>query len=172
MFDSCPSLLLHGDVVPAKKAIPGADENTVESEVKAGSSTYSKPSSTDLLGDVDDLLDGLPEVAPVASVAESLEEGAPSVLIHFTRDGFSAMEQMWYRGQELEVETDSSLWTATKDRNGDSWMLMTEKEQETRLNHVFFRPGPWPHDEAEDERARELEQKRARRPAHPSPGFY
>lgn len=107
------------------------------------------------------------------SSVESVDGEAPveSVLIHFVDDGFTALETMWYRGQELEVQKGTDAWAATCDRNGEnSWMLLDDTAQIKRYGRVMFRPGPWPYDDWEDEEAKAKERQRARRPPVARPG--
>jgi hypothetical protein len=156
--------------------IPGADENTVESTVQvSGGQSIVPPEPLD--GDLDDdLLDGIPPTVD-ESADDTLGEDdkAPqvptnSVLIHFVADGFSALEQIWYTGQELEIPIGSRWWEATLDRDGESWMLIDEESQIAKWGKVFFRPGEWPGEPFGDARAQERERQRARRPTHPNPG--
>ena len=151
--------------------IPGADDNTLESTIVPPTQTIqSAPPPPPGDGDLDDLLDE--DEGNVLSPDEVAPEmpGADSVLIHFVEDGLSVLEQMWYKGQELEVPIGSRWWEATLDRDGESWMLLDEETQIQRWGKVFFRPGPWPGADFEDARALERERKRGRRPSHPNPG--
>ncbi len=78
---------------------------------------------------------------------ESTEPGAQgNVLIHFLEDGFTALGQVWYRGQELEVAPGSGAYADTCDRLGHSWLELRHDEfgQVERFGKVMFRAGPWP----------------------------
>lgn len=62
-----------------------------------------------------------------------------SVLIHFVEDGMTVFGQVWYRGQEIQVDVGSERWeTAQK------WILLDDAGQMALYKKVFFRPGPWP----------------------------
>jgi hypothetical protein len=114
---------------------------------------------------LEDPLDNLPgQPAPTKRTG--------SKIIHFLEDGFTALENTWYRGQELEIEYDSELWMATCDRNGEnSWMLLTPQDQIRKYGKVIFAEGPWPFDDYDDEAAKEAERARARKPPINKPGF-
>lgn len=85
------------------------------------------------------------------------------VLIHVREDGFTANGRVWYRGQELEFVVGAQNWRDTLDRNGDSWLTMTESDQLRRYGKVMFGHGPWPGAAWDNERAAVAEQRRGRR---------
>ena len=68
-----------------------------------------------------------------------------TVLIHFEVDGFIALGETWYRGQELEFEVGGEAYQATQDRNGDSWLDLVDDRagQYKRWGKVFFESGPF-----------------------------
>lgn len=72
--------------------------------------------------------------------------GDGNILIHFLEDGFTALGQVWYRGQELEFDPASQSYRDTFDRRGRSWLDMRNDEfgQVERYGHIVFRNGPWP----------------------------
>lgn len=76
-------------------------------------------------------------------VEETPVEG-DTFLIHFLADGITAQGQVWYLGQELEFIVGSKAWKDTFDREGKSWLLMSENDQADRKGKVYFRRGPWP----------------------------
>jgi hypothetical protein len=63
-----------------------------------------------------------------------------TVMIHFLEDGITFAGQVWYRGQEIELDTDSERY----QQQGRFWMHMTDTEQWNRWGKVMFRTGPWP----------------------------
>jgi len=65
------------------------------------------------------------------------------VRIHFIEDGFTALGRIWLRGMELTLRRDSPGWQMTVDRQGRSWMDLTEDLQRQRYGKVHFRTGPW-----------------------------
>lgn len=69
-----------------------------------------------------------------------------NILIHFLEDGFTALGQVWYRGEEIEFEPGSQAYKDTCDRNGKSWLDMRNDEmrQADRYGKIMFRSGPWP----------------------------
>lgn len=69
-----------------------------------------------------------------------------NILIHFLEDGFTALGQVWFRGQELEFEPNSAAYRDTCDRNGWSWLELRNDEfaQADRWGRIMFRNGPWP----------------------------
>jgi hypothetical protein len=93
---------------------------------------------------------------------ESSDSSSESVLIHFVVDGFTAQGAMWYRGQELEFDLNSRAYQETRDRNGESWVHLTEADQIKRYGKVFFRPGPWPFDTWDNTTAAAAEARRGR----------
>lgn len=98
------------------------------------------------------------------------------ILIHFLEDGYTAQGRVWYRGQEVEVTVGDDVWKDSLDRNGNSWLSLTEHDQMESYGQVKFRRGPWPGKtsylagewgkdappESELERADTLERKRRR----------
>lgn len=86
------------------------------------------------------------------------------ILLHFLEDGFSALGQLWYRGQELEIERNGPAWAGTCDVFGVSWVDMDDAAQYNRFGKVMFRHGGWPFNTTFDVKsAAEAELKRARR---------
>jgi hypothetical protein len=76
-----------------------------------------------------------------------LEIPAPApdnILIHILEDGFTALGQVWYRGQEIEFNRGSRAFQDTCGRSGQSWLFLTEAGQMRRFGKVYFRRGPWP----------------------------
>lgn len=73
------------------------------------------------------------------------EDRADNILIHFVADGFTALGQVWYRGQEIEFTPGSGAYEDTKDRNGKSWLDLRDDEyaQIDRYGEQKFRSGPW-----------------------------
>lgn len=84
---------------------------------------------------------------PEIELAEPTRPGAnENILIHFLEDGFTALGQIWRRGQELEFEPNSPAYQDTVDRFGWSWLelRLDEFQQVDRYGKVMFRVGPWP----------------------------
>ncbi len=96
---------------------------------------------------------------------EELEDfdGEDTILIHVLKDGFTALDRVWYRGQEIEFEKGGRAYEQTKDRNGLSWLTFDDTEQMQRWGDVSFRRGPWPGANWSETAASEAERKRARR---------
>lgn len=116
----------------------------------------------------------------------------PKHLIHFLDDGFTALETMWYRGQELEVVEGTPEWIATlvpttdcresllknkrhiepkKDDGAQcecrSWLTLTAAEQMDKYNRTIFGEGLWPGKSYEDEKASKVEADRRRKVPRP-----
>jgi hypothetical protein len=85
-----------------------------------------------------------PEVELAALPSPDAEDG--TILIHFLTDGFSALGQVWYRGQEIEFVPGSAAYRDTCDRTGRSWLELRDDDfaQVERWGEVKFRSGPWP----------------------------
>lgn len=71
---------------------------------------------------------------------------AENILIHFLEDGFTALGQVFTKGQELEFTPGSPAYEDTKDRHGASWLGFRSNDfaQVERWGKVMFREGPWP----------------------------
>lgn len=76
---------------------------------------------------------------------EPVDEGG-TIRIHFLEDGFTALNKVFYRGDELEFEPGSQAYLDTCDRNGKSWLEYRNDEfgQVDRWGRIMFRSGPWP----------------------------
>jgi hypothetical protein len=83
------------------------------------------------------------------------DESSETILFHFVEDGLTALNKMWYRGEELEFiitrdadgkPTGSPAYLATLDRDGHSWVHMYDNanEQWKRFGKTLMAPGPWP----------------------------
>jgi hypothetical protein len=86
-----------------------------------------------------------------------------TVLIHVRRDGFTANGRVWYQGQELEFTVGEQNYKDTLDREGNSWLQMSEADQMRRYGEVMFGHGPWPGEVWEDKRSASQEQQRGRK---------
>ena len=98
------------------------------------------------------------------TMPDTSDVAAEIILIHVLEDGFTAHGRVWYRGQELEYETESRPYRDTLDKAGNSWLLMDDAAQMRAYGRVMFRPGPWPGEPYADEKAASEEQKRRRIP--------
>lgn len=79
-----------------------------------------------------------------ASTLPKATPGAEGVVtINFVEDGLSAFGKVWVRGEELSVKRDTPSWEATCDRDGNSWMELSEHDQYERWGEVRFREGLW-----------------------------
>jgi hypothetical protein len=67
------------------------------------------------------------------------QQGRETVLIHFVEDGLTAFGQVWFRGQELEIEVGGLRWAEAV-----KWILLDDFQQMTRWKRIMFRRGPWP----------------------------
>lgn len=174
----------------AKKATPA--KNVVTPEKAPEVPTEPAPASTPVvreetpeqkeLRELREMVQAL-QAQQAASTAVNTEADVPGaeykdgdkVLVHFVEDGWTAQGQVWYKGQELEFVVGEKAWKDTLDREGNSWILLTEEEQIDRGDKVFFRPGPWKGKgykdavwekdgppESELERADKLERERRR----------
>lgn len=73
---------------------------------------------------------------------------------HFTADGVVAWGQVWYRGQEVHVDTTSDHYKATLDKDGKSWLDLSVRDQIARWGEQKIAAGEWPGkalDEIEDD---------------------
>lgn len=87
---------------------------------------------------------------------------SPLRLIHFLSDGFTAFGNVWYRGQELEI--DEEHYKETLNKSGESWLDMPKAEQMKRFGVEMFAEGEWPFEAYEDSDAQAAEIRRGRRP--------
>lgn len=69
-----------------------------------------------------------------------------TIVIHIVGEGFTALGQNWYVGQELEFDLNGRAYKDTFDRRGRSWLSLADNEmaQAERFGKVMFRSGPWP----------------------------
>lgn len=79
-----------------------------------------------------------------APVRADDEDGV--IRIHFLEDGFTALNRVFYRGDELEFEYDSQAYKDTLNKHGKSWLdyRFDEFGQVDRWGRIMFRNGPWP----------------------------
>ena len=80
-----------------------------------------------------------------------------NILVHFVRDGFTDLGNIWYKGQEVEVEPGTENYRSAK-----KWADYTEDEQIEYYGAVYFRKGPWKGKNYEDEAAAKAEKRRNR----------
>lgn len=83
----------------------------------------------------------------IASEPDPTNTGSTeAIVIHFLEDGFTALGNVWYRGQELEFAPGCQAYRDTLDRNGRTWLDLRgdEMAQIDRWGKVMFRVGPWP----------------------------
>lgn len=68
------------------------------------------------------------------------------VTIHFLTDGFIALGECWYKGQEVRLKKGGKAWESQYDRNGKSWLdwLDDVEGQYARWGKQVFGRGPWP----------------------------
>lgn len=85
------------------------------------------------------------------------------ILIHVLEDGFTALDRVWYRGQEIEFVKGGQAYKDTFDRAGESWLNLTTAEQYRRWGTARFAVGPWPGVAYDDESAEAQERARNRR---------
>lgn len=71
------------------------------------------------------------------------------ILFHVVRDGVTAFGDVWYRGQEIEIEVGTAAYRRTLDKNGKSWLDIVNDEEaqyirwgERRFGPGEFRPRP------------------------------
>ena len=102
------------------------------------------------------------EIEDQPETLEQSEAGGEGILIHFVEDGFTAQGRIWYRGQELEFDKEGRAYDQTKDRNGDSWLDLSEDEQIDRYGKVYFKPGPWRGKDYDESNAQQAERRRNR----------
>lgn len=90
--------------------------------------------------------EGQTAAAEPETVYEPPDPAGENILIHILEDGFTALGQVWYRGQELEFTPGSPAHRDTFDRNGNTWLDLRDKDfaQVERWGNVMFRSGPWP----------------------------
>lgn len=65
------------------------------------------------------------------------------ILFHVLRDGFTAFGDVWYRGQEIEIEVGTPAYQRTLDVNGKSWLdiIGDEAAQYLRWGDRMVAPG-------------------------------
>lgn len=66
-----------------------------------------------------------------------------TIVIHVVENGFTALGQVWYRGQELEFDPAGRAYQDTRDKLGRSWLDLDDNAQIDRYGEVKFRRGPW-----------------------------
>lgn len=68
-----------------------------------------------------------------------------NIVIHIVENGFTALGQIWFRGQELEFDPTGKAYADTRDKFGRSWLDLRgdESGQIEKYGEVKFRAGPW-----------------------------
>jgi len=81
-----------------------------------------------------------PEYEPIEPNADG------NIVIHIVGEGFTALGQQWYVGQELEFDPKGRAYKDTFDRRGQTWLRLATNEmaQVEKYGKVLFRAGPWP----------------------------
>lgn len=97
--------------------------------------------------------------------AEYVAAQGDTILIHVVQDGFTALGQVWHRGQEMEFEVGGAAYEQTKDRNGFSWVDLAGDvhEQYRRWKRQWLALGPFrplPGEKFEDEVAKADERRK------------
>lgn len=87
----------------------------------------------------------IPEPEPIIPQATPATARGEVRTIHFVDDGLTALGKVWYRGEQISVDTASDDYQMTVDRLGRSWLDFDEVTQVERYGKVMFRPGPWPY---------------------------
>lgn len=70
-------------------------------------------------------------------------EGGKTILLNVIKDGFVAMGQVWFRGQEMEFVIGSPAYNDTFDREGKTWLSMVNdiQAQYDRWGEQMLAPG-------------------------------
>ncbi|WNN95000.1 hypothetical protein SEA_MAGRITTE_23 [Microbacterium phage Magritte] len=89
-----------------------------------------------------------------------------TILFHVVKDGFTAFGDVWYRGQEIEIEVGTAAYKRTLDKHGKTWLDIVDDEhaQYARWGERKIAPGefrPLPGERFEDELV-SLDQRRRR----------
>lgn len=70
--------------------------------------------------------------------------GKDTILIHVLQDGFTINGLVTYRGQEFEFPVGGKAYQQTVNREGKSWLRLSDDEQYERWGEARFGHGPWP----------------------------
>lgn len=135
----------------AKKAAPAQKVLTPENapEVPEGPAPGAAPVETPEQKEIRELkmmvqaLQSQMQPTNTSIAAEPEDKEGDVILLHFVEDGFTSLGKSWYIGQELEFVVGEGSWENTLDRNGDSWVSMSEEDQYDRWGKIYFRRGPW-----------------------------
>lgn len=106
--------------------------------------------------------------APAGTVAkETSSTGKRTWLFHFVRDGLLVLDNIWLRGQEVEIEEGTLPYDRTFDDEGNTWLdiLSDENAQIEKWGDRYISAGafkPRPGENFEDEVAREDKKRRRR----------
>lgn len=65
------------------------------------------------------------------------------ILFHVVKDGFNAFGDIWYRGQEIEVEVGTPAYQRTFDKHGFTWLSIIgdENAQYEKWSERWVAPG-------------------------------
>jgi hypothetical protein len=76
-----------------------------------------------------------------AEESQKSGETKPGVIkVYFLQDGFTALGEVWYRGQDTEVVVGSEDYEKTKNSQGDSWLdlISNPAAQKKKYGKVMF----------------------------------
>lgn len=88
-----------------------------------------------------------------------------TIVFHVLIDGVTAFGNVWYRGQEIEIEKGTAAYKRTLDKHGNSWLdiIGDEHAQYARWGERKFGVGtfrPLPGEKFEDDLVREDARRR------------
>lgn len=96
-------------------------------------------------------------IAEMAPVQYATPTGSgETILVHVVQDGFIALGEVWFRGQEMEFEVGSQAYLQTFDLTGKSWLDLAGdlQAQYKRWGKQYLGVGPFigrPDEKFDDE---------------------
>lgn len=141
-FESTELAALREELAKAKEELAKAHTNPTDDAGRPLPESALSPEQREIRQLQDELARSKGRSLSTLTTEEFEEIHGDGILIHVLEDGLTGPSRVFYRGEEILF--GPKAYEDTKDRNGLSWLDMTEEEQYERWGTLKFRRGPWP----------------------------